>query len=120
MALDAIAPWTVKALATRTREAITQAAQRENLTVGQWLERRVDEWLEQGSPIRQAYPVSDLVSLATVAAALAQAPDQSVVKTARIAVKMALLAGRPPTAKALPPPVAPSKPRLAGPKPRAR
>jgi hypothetical protein len=56
--LDTMAPWTIKALPTRTRETITTAARREGLTVGQWLERRVAEWEGQGSPMPVAAPAS--------------------------------------------------------------
>jgi hypothetical protein len=44
-----VAPWTIKAVRTETRNA---AARREGLTVGQWLERRVNEWLADGGPVR--------------------------------------------------------------------
>jgi hypothetical protein len=43
-AVDSIAPWTIKAVATETRNAAISAARQEGLTVGQWLERRVREW----------------------------------------------------------------------------
>ena len=49
--VDAVAPWTIKAVATRTRDTVTAAARKEGLTVGQWLERRVSEWEGQGSPV---------------------------------------------------------------------
>lgn len=49
--VDTVAPWTIKALSTATREAIRNAAKQENLTVGQWLEKRVNEWLADGSPV---------------------------------------------------------------------
>jgi hypothetical protein len=48
--VDTIRPWTIKSLPTRTQGMILAAAKREGLTVGQWLERRVDEWANQGSP----------------------------------------------------------------------
>jgi hypothetical protein len=50
--IDAIGPWTVKAVSTETRNRVTVAARKEGLTVGQWLERRVNEWLEDGGPVR--------------------------------------------------------------------
>jgi len=53
--VDSIGPWTIKSVAKATREAVTNAAKRENLTVGQWLERRVADWEGQGSSI----PVAD-------------------------------------------------------------
>ena len=49
--LDSIAPWTIKAISSKTREVATTAARKEGITVGQWLEKRVSEWLEAGSPI---------------------------------------------------------------------
>ena len=49
--VDSIAPWTIKAVAKTTRDAVTNAARREGLTVGQWLERRVAEWERAGSPV---------------------------------------------------------------------
>ena len=54
--VDTIAPWTIKAVAKTTREAVTNAARREGLTVGQWLERRVAEWEGNGSPVPVASP----------------------------------------------------------------
>lgn len=54
--VDAAAPWTIKSVSIATREAVTKAARRENLTVGQWLERRVAEWEGDGSPM----PVSSI------------------------------------------------------------
>ncbi len=65
--VDTAAPWTIKSLSVRTREAIVAAARREGLTVGQWLERRVAEWEADGSPV----PVSG--SLAPNLGDLAQA-----------------------------------------------
>lgn len=50
--VDTVGPWTLKAVPTQTRQAVVRAAQRENLTVGQWLERRVREWTEGGAPSR--------------------------------------------------------------------
>jgi hypothetical protein len=44
--IDTIGPWTIKAVPTETRNRVTVAARKEGLTVGQWLERRVNEWLE--------------------------------------------------------------------------
>lgn len=49
--VDTAAPWTIKSVSVATREAVTKAARRENLTVGQWLERRVAEWEGEGSPV---------------------------------------------------------------------
>jgi hypothetical protein len=56
-------PWTIKAVPTETRTKVTAAARKEGLTVGQWLERRVNEWLEDGGPVHVTsnlpVPVSD-------------------------------------------------------------
>ena len=61
------APWTIKSLSVRTREAIVAAARREGLTVGQWLERRVAEWEADGSPLPVASsPAPNLGELAQV------------------------------------------------------
>jgi hypothetical protein len=49
--VDQIKPWTIKAVANRTRELATNSAMREGLTVGQWLEKRLDEWDGAGRPI---------------------------------------------------------------------
>jgi hypothetical protein len=69
--VDQIAPWTIKACPVRTREIVVRAAQRENLTVGQWLERRVDEWEGAGSPVPVAENrVGNLVSVMTAAGTL--------------------------------------------------
>ena len=54
--VDATAPWTIKSIGVATREAVTRAARREGLTVGQWLERRVAEWEADGSPVAIAGP----------------------------------------------------------------
>ncbi len=49
--MDAMAPWTIKAVAGRTRLKIIAAARREGVTVGQWLEKRVEEWEADGGPV---------------------------------------------------------------------
>lgn len=54
--VDTAAPWTIKSVSVATREAVTKAARRENLTVGQWLERRVAEWEAEGSPVPVSSP----------------------------------------------------------------
>jgi hypothetical protein len=38
-------PWTIEGVTTETRGQVIAAARKEGLTVGQWLERRVSEWL---------------------------------------------------------------------------
>lgn len=78
--VDAIAPWTIKSVPTRTRLAVTEAARKEGLTVGQWLERRVNEWLSDGSPTPVAAPpaiapqgLAELAQAMNAARALADA-----------------------------------------------
>jgi hypothetical protein len=44
--IDVMEPWTIKGVATETRKQVIAAARKEGLTVGQWLERRVNEWLD--------------------------------------------------------------------------
>jgi hypothetical protein len=79
--VDTVGPWSLKAVPTQTRQAVIRAAQRENLTVGQWLERRVREWTEAGSPVAVSEPQSTGHDLAlieravTAAVALAGAPN---------------------------------------------
>jgi hypothetical protein len=68
--VDAMKPWTIKSLATKTQNIIIAAARRENLTVGQWIERRVSEWERQGSPETRSVSV-DLPGLLHAAAAFA-------------------------------------------------
>jgi hypothetical protein len=62
---DTAAPWTIKSVPTKTRELVTVAARKEGLTVGQWLERRVNEWVADGEPalVRPDQPGSALVSV---------------------------------------------------------
>jgi hypothetical protein len=79
--VDTIGPWSLKAVPTQTRQTVIRAAQRENLTVGQWLERRVREWTEAGSPVAVSEPQPTGHDLAlieravTAAVALAGAPN---------------------------------------------
>ena len=78
--VDTVGPWTIKAVAKATRDTVTNAARREGLTVGQWLERHVAEWEGAGSPMQVASPQA--VNLADLAqameAARALAADASV------------------------------------------
>lgn len=46
-AVDATRPWTIKSVATETRDLAITAARKEGLTVGQWLERRMRQWSEE-------------------------------------------------------------------------
>ncbi len=50
-AVDTMAPWTIKSVATEDKDFIIASARKEGLTVGQWISRRVKEWREDGSPI---------------------------------------------------------------------
>ena len=46
MLIDAMGPWAIEGMATKTRELVIAAARKEGLAVGKWLERRVNEWLD--------------------------------------------------------------------------
>jgi hypothetical protein len=81
-AVDAMEPWTIKSCARRTRLKVVRLAQLEGVTVGQWLERRVDEWEADGSPSpvptngHQANGVANPVSsLALVLQAVGMQPE---------------------------------------------
>ncbi len=81
--IDLMKPWTIKSAPNATREAVTEAARKAGLTVGQWLEKRVTEWTDAGSPERvptsskasggsaETQEIADLVALMNAAAALA-------------------------------------------------
>jgi hypothetical protein len=78
--IDAMAPWTIKSVSTATRNAINAAARRENLTVGQWLEKRVSDWEGEGSPVKSPViaaslaEIADMLRASTEAAASANIP----------------------------------------------
>jgi hypothetical protein len=61
--VDAMGPWTIKSVPTSTKEAVIKAARQEGCTVGQWLERRVGQWLADGSPIPVDAPPANLEGL---------------------------------------------------------
>jgi hypothetical protein len=88
---DAMAPWTIKSFPTATRNKITLFARKEGLTVGQWVERRVEEWEEMGQPTRVDPGLQpgqpDLMELVTAARELASGPDDALLKLARSAVR---------------------------------
>lgn len=69
--VDLMKPWTIKSLPTRVIEGINAAARRDNLTVGQWVEKRFDEWEGSGSPTPSGNVLTDLNALMHAAAALA-------------------------------------------------
>jgi hypothetical protein len=80
--IDAMAPWTIKSVSVRTRNIVSTAARKEGLTVGQWLEKRVDEWEADGSPVHAPSPspvgnlteMADLLRATTEASAAAGIP----------------------------------------------
>jgi len=80
-AVDVAAPWTIKSVPTQTRLAVIAAARKEGLTTGQWLERRVAEWLADGSPTPVVAPsgapsphnLAELAQAMDAARALAEA-----------------------------------------------
>lgn len=123
--VDSAAPWTIKSVGVATREAVTKAARQEGMTVGQWLDRRVAEWLADGSPVALApgaasvVPAQDvgglaqLIEAATAAAGAAGVPlppqfARDAVLTARKVMRQAR--GVSPPAPRKPPPA-----RLASP-----
>lgn len=69
--VDLMKPWTIKSIPTRVIEGINAAARRNNLTVGQWVEKRFDEWEGADSPAQSGGALSDLNALMHAAAALA-------------------------------------------------
>lgn len=81
-AVDSMGPWTIKSVSTKTRETITLAARKEGLTVGQWLDKRVSEWIEDGSPVHvePAAPsnLADIAQLMEATQRLAQAAGVAV------------------------------------------
>ena len=85
VAFDAISPWTIKAVSKTTRDAITLAARKDGLTVGQWLDKRVAEWVSDGRPthVEPSSPsapsapsnLADLAKLMDSARSLAEAAN---------------------------------------------
>lgn len=106
--VDSVGPWTIKAVAKATRDAVTNAARREGVTVGQWLERRVAEWEDTGSPVAVSRPpptvhLGELAQLIEATRALAGDATVTVPpQLAKDALSMVRLAIR--QAKGLPPP----------------
>jgi hypothetical protein len=71
--IDLMRPWTIKSMPAKTIEAITAAARRDNVTVGQWLEKRVAEWEQGASGVPQGAPsLTDLTALIAAAGHMAQ------------------------------------------------
>ena len=101
----------------RPADAVTNAARREGLTVGQWLERRVTEWEGAGSPMPVSSPAApvNLGELAQLIEATRALSVEAVVPVppsiAKDALGMVRLAIR--QAKGLPPPARRKPPQLA-------
>jgi hypothetical protein len=81
--IDTVGPWTIKTIGNRVRKRIIDAAHKDGLSVGQWLERRANEWLDDGSPERVSHgqpgvsarpraSVDDICRLTEAAARLAE------------------------------------------------
>ena len=116
--VDTIAPWTIKAVAKTTRDAVTNAARREGLTVGQWLERRVTEWEGAGGPVpvpSQAVAPANLGELAqAMQAARAMAEAAGVTVPPQLAKDgLSVLRSALRQARGLPPPARRKKPAVA-------
>ena len=70
---DKVAPWAIKAITKRASKIATEAARKEGVTVGQWLERLILTWDADGGPVAgPAQPASDPVALLNAAAAYMQ------------------------------------------------
>ena len=101
------AAWQIKDFSVALRKAITEAARRQDATNAEWLHGHFTRYGVEGVEVaqtRQTLPgqtgpaaadLAHLIGLAEAAAKLATAPDLAVVKTARIAVRKALLAVQP-------------------------
>ena len=116
--VDTIAPWTIKSFPTALKQMILEAAADERLTVGQWLEKRVEEWLSNGKPVRvdreasrkavvastnrvesaeAAHAAAEMVRLAMQISGMpAEQQEDPLVKTAKITVQRSLVELRPP------------------------
>lgn len=106
VAIDQIAPWTIKAFSVDARRRIVRAAEIEGVTVGQWIERRLEDWeaaggnqvanpVILGAPQAQIQQEADrVVSLVAVACQLAttRGVPQTVRKTANETVERSLRA----------------------------
>lgn len=112
--VDFFGQWTIKSVSRTVRDTATLAARKEGLTVGQWLEVRVREWTDAGSPVTIPAPPpgSELDQLErAIAASIALANAQNLpagfrTKAARL-LKQALPDPTPPARrriKALPAP----------------
>jgi hypothetical protein len=95
---DSIKPWTIKAIATDTRDTAIAAARREGLTVGQWLERRVREWTAgeaAGEQVLQVANQGKPNQLAIVPARAATVPATltELTEAVRVSIEIAKAAG---------------------------
>ena len=113
-AVDTVKPWTIKSVATETRDMAISAARKEGLTTGQWLERHVRQWCEEdgfardepGQPgsalqlanVRPPDRVMAAGQMVTLAMELAALPPERrtdpVIRAARGTVRAILLALR--------------------------
>jgi hypothetical protein len=100
METDTLRTWGVKNVPDRIIKTITDSAKKEGLTIAQWLERRIEEWVEGGSPVRlnpvlpRADYIQAIAALNHSIAELSRAPDTPLVKTAAISSRRLLLADR--------------------------
>jgi hypothetical protein len=51
--VETAVPWTIKGVTAANREVVVTAARQEGITVGQWLDNRIAEWLAS-RPIEEA------------------------------------------------------------------
>jgi hypothetical protein len=118
--VDAMAPWTIKSVSTATRNKVNAAARREGLTVGQWLEKRVEEWERDGSPVSAPAPapIGNLTEIADMLRATTEAAQAAGISLPKSAARQSFaildavqrsVLGKPPRT--------PRPPRLAAPDP---
>lgn len=111
---DTVAPWTIKAVPTELRNRVIKAARQEGLTVSQWLERHVNEWLDEGGPVHVSpdqpgsasalvrvgpnrmpqgdLRISELRELVQLARDLSPSPEDTLLRLARSTVRERLRA----------------------------
>jgi hypothetical protein len=58
VAVDEMAPWTIKSFSTDARQRIVRAAEIQGVTVGQFIEKLLEDWEASGSENRVYNPVS--------------------------------------------------------------
>lgn len=109
--IDSVAPWAIKAISKRSRDIATQAARRENLTVGQWLERLIMSWQADGgpAPVQLGSPGSsrmsnmELIEIARIAAQAKAAGQKGMSDAGQVAGRV--LSARVRASEGLPSPV---------------